>query len=476
MKTMNQDAVKQFLEDHKDEMIEDIKALVRIDSARTEAKDGMPFGEGAAAALKEGSRILGKYGFEANNYENYAIDTRLNGKELQLDILAHLDVVPAGDGWSVTGPFEPVVKEGKLFGRGTADDKGPAIAALYAMRAIRELGIQLKKDVRLILGSDEECGSSDIEYYFEKQPHAPMAISPDADFPLIFLEKGSLHSTFEAKTGKEEGMPRILSIDSGVKVNVVPARACAVLSGMDTQELEGYCRTIESELGVSVDLAARDDGAVDITVNGTAAHAAGPMDGNNALTALLTLLASLPLADGRTAELVRRISSLFPHGDYYGAALGVNHEDEISGKLTLTLDLFHMDEEKLSGTFDCRACVSANDENTRQVIYRKFEEAGLTHDNRPMNPPHYVPKESELVKTLLESYTRITGKEEEPLAIGGGTYVHEIENGVACGCADPAVDNHMHGPDEFVVIDQLLISARIFADAIMELCGVETAE
>jgi len=471
---MYQKSIRNYLEAHKDEMVEDIKALVKIDSARTDAKKGMPFGEGAAEALKEGTRILEKHGFAVTNYDNYALDTRLNNKELQLDVLAHLDVVPAGDGWTVTEPFVPVVKDGKIYGRGTSDDKGPAIAALYAMKAIRELGIELKKDVRLILGSDEECGSADISYYFSKQNHAPMSISPDADFPLIFLEKGSLHTSFEAKTGLEDAFPRILSINAGTKVNVVPAKAEAVVQGIDMPVLHAYCLMAYYRLGFSAEFDFDEvENGIRIVAKGTSAHAATPMEGSNALTALLDLLVSLPLAPSRITSLVESVHRLFPHGDYYGAALGVNHEDEISGKLTLTLDIFNLDGEKMSGMFDCRACVSANDENTRDVIYRKFEEAGFEHSISNMSKPHYVPKDSLLVQTLLASYTKVAGKVEEPLAIGGGTYVHSIENGVACGCADPAVDNHMHGPDEFVIIDQMIMSACVFADAMIALCGVE---
>ena len=461
--------IREYLESHKEEMVADICELMKVDSERMEAKEGMPFGEGPALGLLAGTKVLEKYGFQVNNCDNYCIDTRLNGKELQLDILCHLDVVPAGEGWTVTGPFEPLVKDGKIYGRGSSDDKGPAMAAFYALRAIKELGIELDRDVRLILGSDEECGSGDIEYYFRKNTNAPMSISPDADFPLIFLEKGRLSTTFTAGY-TQSGFPGVRSVKSGVKVNVVPSAAEAVVEGMSYEELERYSKEADQKNKTETVLTLLEDGSVHIRVNGTNAHAASPMDGNNALTALLSLLAGLPLGDGEASKLIRTISALFPHGDFYGAALGVDHEDEVSGKLTLTLDMFEMGGGKLSGTFDCRSCVSATDENTRQAIYKKFEDAGLAHDTEEMTPPHYVPKESLLVATLLDSYEKITGRREEPLAIGGGTYVHHIENGVACGCADPAVDNHMHGPDEFVVIEQLLMSAEIFADAVIALC------
>ncbi len=466
-----QEKIHEYLAAHRSEMIEDIKSLIKIDSARAEALPGKPYGEGAAKALEAGLALFEKHGFNGTNWDNYAIDTTINGKELGMDILAHLDVVPGGDGWTKTTPFEPIVEDGKMFGRGTSDDKGPAVAALYAMKAVRDLGFELDKDVRLILGSDEECGSSDIKYYFGKNVHAPMTISPDADFPLVFLEKGSLHTTFTAQVSLEEGFPRVKSIASGIKVNVVPAKADAVVEGITEEDLEAYIMPAEDKTGVQFTVSPAEDGALKIHADGVSAHAASPMDGNNALTALLVLLSSLPLAESKTKTLLHNVTKLFPHGDYCGGGLGVDLEDEISGKTTLTLDLFHLDDTKMSGTFDCRACNSATEENTKNVVEQKLSEAGFETDGSPLNPPHYVPRDSKLVKTLLETYTDVTGEVREPLAIGGGTYVHHIDNGVACGCADPSVDNHMHGPDEFVIIDQLIMSAEVFALAIVKLCG-----
>lgn len=466
-----QEKIHEYLAAHRSEMIEDIESLIKIDSARADALPGKPYGEGAAKALEAGLALFEKHSFKGTNWDNYAIDTTINGKELGLDILAHLDVVPGGDGWTKTTPFEPIVEDGKMFGRGTSDDKGPAVAALYAMKAVRDLGFELDKDVRLILGSDEECGSSDIKYYFGKNVHAPMTISPDADFPLVFLEKGSLHTTFTAPVSLEEGLPRVKSVASGIKVNVVPAKADAVVEGMSEEDLEAYIMAAEDKTGVKFTVSPAEDGALKIHADGVSAHAASPMDGNNALTALLALLSSLPLAESKTKTLIHNVTKLFPHGDYCGGGLGVDLEDEISGKTTLTLDLFHLTDTTMSGTFDCRACNSATEENTKNVVEKKLSDAGFETDGARLNPPHYVPKDSKLVKTLLETYTDVTGEVREPLAIGGGTYVHHIDNGVACGCADPSVDNHMHGPDEFVIIDQLVMSAEIFALAIVKLCG-----
>ena len=158
---MYKEKISRYIDAHRKEMLEDIGALCRINSVKGSYRIGKPYGEGCSEALRTALHIAECYGFSINNYDNYVGTVDMNDKEAQLDILAHLDVVPAGDGWTVTEPFEPVVKDGKIYGRGTADDKGPAIAALYAMRAVNELGIPMKKNVRLILGTDEECGSSD---------------------------------------------------------------------------------------------------------------------------------------------------------------------------------------------------------------------------------------------------------------------------------------------------------------------------
>jgi len=158
--------IQAFIDAHEQEMLEDAMELIRINSERMPAQPGMPFGEGNAKVLAKGMEILEKRGFAAKNYDNYVVTADLNEKPSRLDVLAHLDVVPAGEGFTVCEPFAPVVKDGKLYGRGSADDKGPAVAALYAMMAVRELGAELSGNCRLIWGSDEECGSSDIRYYY----------------------------------------------------------------------------------------------------------------------------------------------------------------------------------------------------------------------------------------------------------------------------------------------------------------------
>ena len=235
---MYREKIDRYIDAHQNEMLEDIAALCRIESTKDSYRAGKPYGLRCAEVLGEALHLGESYGFSINNYDNYVGTIDLNDKEKQLDILAHLDVVPAGDGWTVTKPFEPLIKDGKIYGRGTADDKGPAVAALYAMRAVRELNIPLKKNVRLILGTDEECGSSDIEHYYSVEKEAPMTFSPDASFPVINIEKGHFHGQFSASFEKSGALPRMLSFESGVKANVVPAKAWALFEGLEGDAVE----------------------------------------------------------------------------------------------------------------------------------------------------------------------------------------------------------------------------------------------
>ncbi len=462
--------IEKFIDSHSQEMVEDIFALCRINSEKMPAQEGEPYGPGAAEALTAALKMAESYGFLIRNYDNYVGTADLNDKEKQLDILAHLDVVPAGEGWQVTAPYVPVLKDGCLYGRGTADDKGPAVAALYAMRAVKELGIPLKKNVRLILGTDEECGSSDIEHYYKIEQEAPMTFSPDAEFPVINVEKGGLAAHFTGTFSKSQEAARLVSIDAGIKINVVPGKAFAVVEGVSQEVLEKKARDVTKETGITFDFS-REGAFTKITAQGDNAHAAHPEGGNNALTGLLTYVTRLPLGDCPQLDCLRGLLELIPHGDLYGKAMGIAMEDEISGKLTLAFSMLKVTEDSLDGGFDSRCPICATEENVLKVVKERMSDIGLTLHNDSMRPPHHVDGDSLFVRTLLKEYEAYTGKKGECLYTGGGTYVHELKNGVAFGAAMPGTDNHMHGADEFAVLEELLISAKIFAQVIVELCG-----
>lgn len=466
---MYREEIERYLEAHKDEMIQDICTLCRINSEKMPYSEGKPFGEGAFAALQSALTMAENYGFSITNYDNYVGTADLNDKEKQLDILAHLDVVPAGEGWEVTEPFEPVIRDGRLYGRGTADDKGPAVAALYAMRAVKELGIPVQKNVRLILGTDEECGSKDISVYYDREEEAPMTFSPDASFPVTNTEKGRLPGHFTASFEPSEALPRLVSLEAGTKVNVVPGKARAVLQGFTLDELQDLADQVEEETGISFSFEADLDSAA-VIAEGAGAHASTPYEGRNAITGLLTYLTRLPFAPCRQIQVLKSLVKLMPHGDTSGTALGIAMEDELSGALTLAFSMLSADAEGVDGMFDSRCPVCANEDNVLKVIREKMEAEGLELLNRSMTPPHHVDGDSLFVKTLNKAYEEYTGLKGGCQATGGGTYVHDLKNGVAFGASLPGTDNHMHGADEFAVIDELLVSAKIFAQVIADLC------
>jgi dipeptidase, putative len=468
---MYREEIEAYMKAHTQEMVEDICELCRINSEKMPAEEDMPFGPGAAECLDAALDMAEGYGFEVQDYDGYVgcadFDSTL---PKQLDILAHLDVVPAGEGWQETEPFQPLLKDGALYGRGTADDKGPAVAALYAMRAVKELGIPLKKNVRLIMGTDEECGSSDIRHYYAVEKEAPMTFSPDGQYPVVNVEKGRLEGHFTARFEASQALPKLVRLEAGTKVNVVPGKAKAVVEGVGFSLLEKTAATVKEETGIEFELVSKES-ICEITAVGAGAHAARPQEGNNAITGLLTLLCRLPLAACPQLECLKKVADLMPHGDVNGKALGVAMEDEVSGLLTLAFSMLTVDESGLDGQFDSRVPVCGNEENMLKVVREKMAAKGLTLHNDSMIPPHMVDGDSLFVKTLLRVYEDYTGREGKCLAIGGGTYVHNLKNGVAFGASMPDTDNRMHGADEFAIVEELVTSAKMFAQVIVDLCS-----
>lgn len=470
---MYREKVDAYIDSKRDEMLEDLKTLVRIDSQRGAASEGKPFGDGPARALAAAEALMKQYGLQTTNYDNYVVTGDFGAQEKALDILAHLDVVPVTEDWTVTKPFEPKVVDGRIYGRGTADDKGPAIAALYALRAIKELGLPMKKSVRLILGSDEECGSGDLEHYYAKEQEAPYTFTPDADFPLINIEKGSFKGEFSADFPSEKAGAYVVSFQSGDKVNVVPARAELVLAGVTVEAAEEAAARVAKQTGVVFTVSAQADGMVKVSAKGLAAHASTPAEGKNALTATLRLIAALPLDPTKGLSALLGLETLFPYEDTCGKQAGIDRENAESGALTLCFSIMDYTPEHLHAIFDARLPIGCTKENTSAPVKAALAQYGITLDNEELRAPHCVPGDSWFVQTLLGSYERYFGKKGQALSTGGGTYVHELERGVAFGCMVPEVDNHMHGDDEFMEIEMLLRSAKIFADAILKICNAE---
>ena len=465
---MLQEQIQRYFETREDQMVDIITKLVAIRSVRGEAQPGLPFGKGPAEALAVALAIAGEMGFATDNVDNYVGTVDLNDRETRLGILCHLDVVTEGSGWS-TPPYTVVKKDGMLFGRGTSDDKGPLVAALFALKAVKDLGIPLKYNVRLILGTDEETDSADIKYYFARHAAPPYTFSPDGFFPLTNTEKGSYKTTFTKSWAVSNALPRITAVKGGEIINVIPGHAEARVEGLTATELQPYCDAAALATGVQFDLNV-EHGAVRITATGKGGHAASPQKANNALTALLSLLASLPIAESDSFSAIQQLSQLFPHGDYTGQALGIAQSDEISGPLTLSFNIFEQTLEGFKGRFDSRTPLCATRENCTDVVDARFAALGIQVENKII-PPHHTPCDSPFVQTLLAAYEQYTGLNSFCESTGGGTYVHDIEGGVAFGAILPGFEPYFHGADERVRVADLLTAAKIFTQVIIDLCA-----
>lgn len=454
--------IKQYLEKNLENMKSDLARLIAIPSVSGEKEGNYPFGRECGKALDEFLKIAEENGFVAANYDYYAGSADMYGddifpnKQAELGILAHLDVVPVNENnWTVP-PFKMTEKEGKLYGRGTIDDKGPLIAALYAVKAVKEYCAQnnqkLKGNVRIIVGCSEETGSEkDIEEYMKKAPMPPKVFTPDADFPIITTEKGMIRFTFGGKI--QTGL--IQSIKGGTVVNAVPDSVTAVLKGrVPLPQNEYISAKFENNNTV-------------ITCKGKSAHASTPEQGKNAFTRLLSYMIPLEdLTEGDRA-LINGLLKLFPRDETDAKALGLRQTDK-SGSTTCVFSIIDFENNSLTAKADMRFPVSLTKSQCIDKIKSSVEKAGFEFIEEMGSQPHCTDEESDFVKALLKAYSRVTGNEPYCKAIGGGTYVHNIEGGVAFGMVKDNQDNHMHGDDEWVSEMDLLEAAEIYANAVLE--------
>ena len=461
--------ISQWIDDHREELIEDLKTLCSIDSVSGPAQEDAPYGPGPKRALDAAIDMCAGYGFAVANRGDRVMTADMGPETPLLDMLAHLDVVGPGDGWD-TDPFQPVVKpDGYIYGRGVADDKGGAIAALYAMRCVQALGLPLKGRCRLILGTDEENGSSDVAWYYSVIKPAPHTFTPDSDFPVCNAEKGFYRLSFKKTWAAETALPRVAKLSGGFRVNVVPGQAYAVIAGMEESGLLAAAAPLAAALGASVQTERTEEG-VKLTVVAKGCHAAMPEGGINANTALIRVLCGLPLADCESTRALHALDGLLPHGDYAGKALGIAQADDVTGPLTCSFTMIEFTPDGLSGLCDCRVPVCATEANCKAVADAAMTAAGFVPAGE-MIPPHYTPAEGDFIRILNDSYEAYSGNKGGCYAMGGGTYVHDVPGGVAFGVVMPGEDVRMHGANERIKVEDLLTAAKIFAQAVADLCA-----
>lgn len=469
---MNYEKLDQIVDSLKDELVRDIQRWVSVPSVQGEACENAPFGKEVRRALDMALADAKKYGFEVRDIDGYAGDVSLGSGEQTMGMLCHLDVVPAGDGWQ-HDPWGGEIEDGKIFGRGTTDDKGPALCALYAMRAVKEAGIPLKDGVRLILGCDEETGMSDMHYYASKHKMPDYGFSPDAEFPVINIEKGGLNMVLSKVTGGEDGaeMP-VYSLYAGERPNVVPAVAKAVVGlGKSTIEaLNEKLKAIESENeNFHLEATALEGGKAEIIAHGKNAHAAMAELGINAAGMLLIALKALN-AGGGSREAIAMLADVIGM-EYDGKSLGIFCEDELSGKLTCNLGILRYDGVNISALLDIRFPICGDQATMLGQAAMTVSPAGMAVTRESGRQPHHIPAEHKIVRGLLKVYHDVTGNEAYTIAIGGGTYSRMMPNTVAFGPGLPGDMDLCHMPDEYIHIDNMMIGVKVFAHAIAELAG-----
>ena len=470
---MNYEKLDQIVASYRDELIANIQKWVSVPSVQgAPAGENAPFGAEVRRMLDMALEDASSFGFEVRDIDGYAGDVSYGAGEETMGMLAHLDVVPAGDGWA-HAPWGGEVDGGRIYGRGTTDDKGPALCALYAMRAVKEAGIPMKDGVRLILGCDEETGMSDMRYYASKLKMPDYGFSPDAEFPVINIEKGGMNVLLSKVTGGEAHAEiPVVSLYAGERPNVVPAEAKAVigLGALRLQDLADRLADIEAaHAGFHLSCDEIPGNRAEIVATGVNAHGAMPHLGVNAAGMLLIALKELG-AGGGSKEAIAMLADVIGM-ETTGEKLGIACADELSGALTCNLGILRYDGNEISAHLDCRYPICGDEVTMLGNAVKAVAPAGMSVRLIGSHAPLHVPADHKIVKGLLKVYHEVTGLEAYTIAIGGGTYSRMMPNTVAFGVCFPVDMDLCHVADEYIDIDKMMLGVKIFAHAIVELAG-----
>lgn len=460
------DAADRYLDEHWEEVVADIKKLVEIPSFEEpeKAAPGAPFGPGPKQALEESLAMAESMGLQPHNVDGYMGYADLPGQtDTQLGIIGHVDVVPAGPGWHFE-PFEMLRKDGYLVGRGTLDDKGPLVTILHALKLFADLCPDRRYTVRYLFGANEETDLMDVEYYRERFADPAFVLTPDAEFPVCYGEKGGYNGTV---TSAPVDDPQIIDFEGGVATNAVPGEAFAVVKA-DGAALTGTDRIVVTP---------QDDGTVRLDATGRSAHASLPADGINAIGLIVDYLLDNGIGNDYEREFLLFLQKLLSHTD--GSGVGLATSDKDFGPLTviggtITID----DQHRIVQTFDVRFPTSIDGPVITAAVEKLTEPLGATLENPLLLPPFLVDPDSPVIRTLLDAYHEVTGDDRKPFTIGGGTYAREFNAGSSFGVEMPWLPvpdwaGGMHGPDEAMSEDVLKQSFKIYLLALHDLMEVE---
>jgi succinyl-diaminopimelate desuccinylase len=453
--------LKAWAEAHRQELVEDVIGLVNIRSVQEAPEGDRPFGPGPAAAIDRGLELGKKYGLETENDGYYALSFILKGgTEKELGIISHVDVVPEGNGWSYE-PYNAKVADGYIVGRGSGDDKGPSVAALYALRALKELEAPLGHSVRVIWGANEESGMEDVKHYLKTHANLPdFTIVADGDASVNIGEKGGLSADLVFDLGADSGL---LDFSGGVARNAVPDYAFALLKA----DLAGV-KTALTGKDAEVSGADGADGAVKVAARGIASHAARPEGSVNAIQKLAGIISGAKLLSGKAGEAVKYIAEDF--ADYYGAGLDIASEDAVSGKTTHIGGLIRFEGGKLVQNFNSRVAIRTDPATLVPRLEALAKKQGFAVENLHLGPSRYDEPDSLPVKVLTETGKLFLGDRlYPPGTTGGGTHAKYFPRSIPFGANVRAGEGEAkpfggaHSANEAAAIDDLLTAVQIYA-------------
>jgi len=452
------------------DMVGDLQELIRIKSVLEEEKcdERFPFGEGIDRALRFVLERGEAFGLKTKNLDGYAGYVEIGSGQDMVGVLAHIDVVPEGSGWSVD-PYGGVILDGKLYGRGSIDDKGPTVAVLYALRAIEESKLPTAKRARLIIGTDEETGGRGLKYYLKKEEAPAYGFSPDATFPIIYAEKGILRFEFikdiQDQKSTKAGEPVLKRISGGTRVNVVPDYSEAWLTNLTTDDVQSIIKKNRLEEKVQAEQVSE---GILVKAYGVSAHAMQPREGINAIQLLLTILKDVDFKPHDAKRLIDFLSDKLDM-QVNGEKIGLACRDDISGELTLNVGAIKFDDRFGSIKFDVRYPVTKDGNSIIKKLQQMADDMSARLIINQHKPPLYVDKDTELIKKLQLVYKQMTGQEPTLLAIGGGTYCRYVKNTVSFGPVFPGQKELAHRNNEYIGLPDLKKIAKIYGQAIYEL-------
>ncbi len=440
--------------DYKDDILRDLDEILKIRSVASKSQDD------ASEALKFILRRAEEMGLATENVENAAGHAEYGEGEELAAVLSHVDVVPAGDGWSVE-PFALTRKNGRLYGRGVADDKGPAIVALYCLKALKDSGVPFKRRMRVIFGASEEVGMTDMEKYFAKQPLPDMAFTPDLEYGICNVEKGILQIEVYST---ENDAKTLTAMCGGNAINAVASKAYALIDCSESEDHQlrrfADAKPGDYEFDYTID-------GMKIVSRGKPAHGSTPELGFNAITNLIRLLAA------NFGETV--LGSLCAFLDDAigletdGLSLGIKCSDEQSGDLTVNVGTIDIGETYMKATLDIRYPVTADSDDIIYNIRQRAAYDGLKIKIKTNEPPLYVPETAPIIAVLKEAYRNIMGEDANVFSTGGGTYARTLHNrGVAFG-AIMGEECNIHAVDESIDEEKFFLHAQICLEAMYKL-------